>query len=103
MKWHEIILTKEATQTDELGNEVATGEPVEIDRGLGRLVPVGREYKAIDGRTLTDGESQFSITIPYDTAKQATAATVDGTSYEVVAVSDLEPRWAVLTVRGWRV
>lgn len=102
MKWNEIILTAPELDEDELGNQVEIGRII-IDKVIGRIIPVGKEYKAIDGRTLTETERQFSMPIPYELAKQAMYATIDGIDYTITAVYDCSPRWSIITVKGWRV
>lgn len=109
MTWNVIRIEKPTFALDELGNQVQTGaESVLTSRC--RFSPWTVEEVSAYGTEYTASNRRYAIPYPYlsrtgickDYRDTPYTATIDGTSYHVIQVSEYFPRWLVLTVKAVR-
>lgn len=102
MIWKHCILKRERTTDSRLGSKLPTGTFDIITEADCRFTPWSNEDVAVEGRDVTRNEQRYALPIPYDTAKNATHAELDGVLLKVKQVIDLSPRWSLLQVEVHR-
>lgn len=102
MIWRPCKLLREITEKDQLGNDVPTGDYETIAETECRYTPWSNYDLAIEEREVTKNEQRYVLHVPYDTAKLATHAEIDGVRLRITRISDLYPRWTALQVEVYR-
>ena len=96
MIWKSCKLLRETTEKDLLGNDVPTGNYETIAETECRYTPWSSYDIAIEERKVTKNEQRYVLPVPYDMAKPATHAEIDGVRWSITRISDLYPRWTAL-------
>ena len=102
MIWRSCKLLREITEKDRLGNDVPTGDYETITETECRHTPWSSYDLAIEERKVTKNEQRYVLPVPYDMAKPATHAEIDGVRLRITRISDLYPRWTALQVEVYR-
>ena len=98
MIWKPCNLLNTIKVEDELGNLVATIETKIVANTRARFSPLNTEQILADDREVTKTERQFVVPLSKSAVMQAEYAEMDGTMYAIKSVSELSPRWCVITV-----
>ena len=96
MIWKKCILkAKVSGETDALGNPVLSSW-VTVGETKVRATPWTDDQIALEGREVTKNEQRFLLPVPRDSLPDFQRAVIDGTTYDITQVIDLDPRWTVI-------
>lgn len=103
MIWKNCTLKRAITETDALDNVIQTGNYETIAETQARFTPWTLEEEQLLGLSVTKNTQKYALPVPFDTAKTATHAEVDGVTLTVKEKKSLAPRWTLVTVEAFRV